>query len=294
MTYLLRGPRIFASLCEDFISSPKFQGLAENSRLLWTRELRAAADLECLGAYSLKEIRPSLIQGYLDGLDGRPGKQAAALCAFKALDAWAVVRDLMPRQITYGVKTGRPLGGHIPWTADQVGAAELNCRTDIARAILLGANTGQRISDLIRMGPGDIETYKGRDGINVTQKKTGRQVWIPISTKLAVAIAEWKVESGPFLTNKHGEPWTQIRLRQTWDYEKQTNDELKEHRALGLVLHGLRGHCCVRLSREGLTDHQIGDIVGMSVPMVSRYTRLSSQRDNALAALYGTTRERRA
>lgn len=295
MTYLLRGPRVFASLCEDFISSPKFQELAENSKKLWERELRAAGDLECLGAYSLKEIRPSLIQGYLDGLKGRPGKQAAAFAALKALERWGVVRDLLPRPITLGVVTARPNGGHVPWTEPQVVSAERHARPDIARAITLGAYTGQRVSDLIHMGPAAIETYKGRDGINVTQKKTGRQIWIPISTKLAVAIASWEVKDGPFLLNRKGnKPWTAVRLRQSWDYEKETNPALKEHRTLGLVLHGLRGHCCVRLSREGLTDHQISDIVGMSIPMVGRYTRLSSQRDNALAALYGTSGERRA
>jgi integrase len=261
--------------------------MAENSRILWTRELRLAADLEKLGAYSLKEIRPALIQGYLDGLDGRPGKQAVAKAAFQALSKWAERHDHLARDITRGVETGRARGGHIPWTDKQVNVAGNVCRADVARAIILAANTGQRVSDLIRMGPADIETYRGRDGINVTQKKTGRQIWIPISTKLAAAIATWEVGE-TFLLNKHGKPWTAVHLRQTWDYEKRTNEQLKEHRDLGLVLHGLRGHCCVRLSRGGLTDHQIADIVGMSIPMVGRYTRLSSQKDNALAALDGT------
>ena len=267
--------------------------MAENSKQLWTRELRQAADLEKLGTYSLKEIRPALIQGYLDELDGRPGKQGAALAALRALEKWALVRDLLPHPIALGVTTGHPEGGHIPWTDSQVELAIRAARPDIARAIVLGANTGQRASDLVRMGPADVETYKGRDGINVTQKKTGRQIWIPITTKLAVAIAAWEVKAGPFLITHKGKLWTEVHLRQQWDYEKRTNPALAEHRKLQLVLHGLRGHCCVRLSRDGLTDHQIADIVGMSVGMVARYTRLSSQRDNAIAALYGTRGEHR-
>lgn len=259
--------------------------MAENSKQLWGRELRDAGDLDKLGAYSLKEIRPALIQGYLDGLDGRPGKQQAALTALRALSRWAIVRDFLGLDPTFGVQTNKPDGGHIPWTEAQVDQAIRFARPDISRAIGLGAATGQRASDLIRMGPADIETYKGRDGINVTQKKTGKQIWIPISTRLAVALAEWQIKEGPFLITRRGKPWTEIHLRQAWDYEKRTNPELAEHRTLGLVLHGLRGHCCVRFSREGLTDHQISDIVGLSIPMVARYTRLSSQRDNALAAV---------
>ncbi len=293
MTYLSRGPKIFAGLVEDFIASPKFQSLTENSRKLWTRELRQAADLEMLGAYSLKEIRPSLIQGYLDGFHDRPAKQGAALAALKAIERWAVVRDLLPRSITLGIETGKANGGHIPWSDSQVASAESHARTEIGRAVTLGANTGQRISDLVRMGPTDIEYYKGHQGINVTQAKTGRQVWVPITEKLAQAMATWDRRPGPFLLSPTGKPWRPQWLSEAWDYEKKRNPELTEHRQLGLVLHGLRGHCCVRLSRDGLTDHQISDIVGMSIPMVGRYTRLSSQRDNALAAIDGTLAERR-
>lgn len=292
MTHAWRGPRIFASLVESFISSPQFQNLSENTKDLWGRELRHAGDLDNLGIFSLKEIRPSLVQKYLDGLNGRPGKQAAAKAALKAIEKWAVVRDLLQRPITLGVATGHPEGGHIPWTEAQVRCAEHVSRSDVARAITLGAATGQRISDLVRMGRGDIETYKGREGINVTQKKTGRTLWIPINERLAAAMATWeRRDVGPFLTRSDGRPWKSEYLTDAWEYEKQRNPELAEHRALGLVLHGLRGHCCVRLCRDGLTDHQISDIVGMSIPMVGRYTRLSSQKDNALAAIGRTKRD---
>jgi integrase len=283
----------FYSLCVAFKASAKFRGYSLATQDLWGRELDFACRPNCLGAVTLEQIRPALIQGYLDGWDDKKGKQAVALAAFKAIEGWAVVRDLLPRAITLGVTTGRPSGGHIPWTDIQVQIAEQNARPDLARAITLGANTGQRISDLVRMGPTDIETYKGRQGINVTQKKTGRQVWIPITEKLAAAMATWERRPGPFLLRKNGQPWVSTHLTMEWIREKQTNDALREHLTLGLVLHGLRGHCCVRLSREGLTDHQISDIVGMSIPMVARYTRLSSQRDNALAAIDGTLGERR-
>ena len=286
MTNVSGAPKLFAALVESFISSPQFQGMAENSKALWTHELRQAADLNQLGISSLKEIRPSLVQKYLDGLDGRPGKQAAALTAIRALNKWARVRDLLSSSIVEGVATGRSKDGHIPWTGGQVATAERFCHDDLARAIVLGANTGQRISDLVRMGWADIETYKGHKGINVEQK-TGRKIWIPINEKLAAAMIVWGPRDiGPFLL-RGGQPWRSEQLTDAWHWERENNDALKEHRSLGLVLHGLRGHCCVRLCREGYTDHAIADTVGMSIPMVGRYTRLSSQRDNALAAIVG-------
>jgi integrase len=203
-----------------------------------------------------------------------------------------VVRDLLPKSITLGVQTGHSTGGHTPWTDAQVLAAERSARSDISKAITLGANTGQRVSDLVRMGPTDIEIFKGARGINVTQQKTGRQIWIPITDALAVVMESWERRPGPFLLKRDGRPWKSHDLTCVWDLEKRRNELLAEHRRLGLVLHGLRGHACVRLSRQGLTDHQVGDVVGMSAAMVGRYTRLSAQKENALAAVLSLSRHK--
>jgi integrase len=238
-----------------------------------------------LGHVTLKDMRPALVQSYLDGWTDKPGKQASALSAFRALNKWARKRDLLSTSIIEGVEVEKSNGGHIPWTDAQVAHAVRYARPDVSRVVMLGAWTGQRVSDLARMCPTDIDVHRGVAGINVTQKKTGRQVWVPIFEELADAMASWGKQPGPFLRRLDGSVWRPKILTDHWDDERQRNPELEEHRRLGLVLHGLRGHCCVRLSRQGLTDHQIGDIVGMSIPMVTRYTRLSSQRENALAAV---------
>jgi hypothetical protein len=102
--------------------------------------------------------------------------------------------------------------------------------------------------------------------------------------------ATWERQPGPFLRRLDGGLWESKNLTLAWRHEKDRNKHLAEHKSLGLVLHGLRGHCCVRLSRAGLSDHQISDIVGMSIPMVGRYTRLSAQKENALAAVISLSR----
>jgi len=76
----------FYVLCRDFKASAKFKGFSKATQDLWGRELDFACRPNCLGAVSLDVIRPALIQGYLDGWDDKPGKQAAALAAFKALE----------------------------------------------------------------------------------------------------------------------------------------------------------------------------------------------------------------
>jgi integrase len=172
----------FAAVIRAYTSSPKFQGYARNTRIMWAREL-SLAEIPPLGALPVAQVRPSLIQAFLDGYVGRPGKQQAALTALKQLERWAVVRDLLPNAITLGVEVEHSDGGHVPWTDEHVAIAEEFARPDLARVITLGANTGQRGSDLVKMRWTDIEEFRGRPGINVVQVKTKRKLWVPLSTE---------------------------------------------------------------------------------------------------------------
>lgn len=284
----------FSSVIDAFMDSPKFRGYADSTRDIWSRELRFVA--RHLGMYSRFDIRPAVIQVLVDKLSGKPGKQAALYASLKQLEKWAVVRDLLPRQIVLGVEVEESDNGHVPWNDDQVALAEQNAKVEYARAVLLAANTGQRGSDLIRMGWSDIETYDGRQGIKVTQKKTGKEIWVPITAALSAAMQTWERIPGPFLRRPSGLLWTRHKLTNGWAYERDHNPMLKSLGAeavegkqtgdKGLVLHGLRGTACVRLVRAGANTRQIADMVGMSEAMVAHYTRLSSQKENASAAVY--------
>lgn len=291
----------FAALVRAFKESPKFRAYGEATQELWGRELDFAARPDCLGALSRSEIRPALVQAFMDGLEGRPGKQAASLSAIRQLEKWAVVRDLLPRQITLGVETEESDGGHIPWSEQQVTYAEMHLPPHLSRVITLAANTGQRGSDLIRMSWSDIELFQGIEGIKVHQKKTGREVWVPITSPLAAAMRTWERRPTPFLTRAGGRLWTRRKLTEAWTYQRKNNALFASYRLCGpdedrpLVLHGLRGHACVRLLRAGANTRQIADMVGMSEDMVAHYTRFSVQRENAAAAVYHlerTIRER--
>ncbi len=285
----------FAAVIRAFMASPKFQGYSPATREVWGRELRLAERPDTLGAISVNVIRPALVQAFMDGMSDRPGKQAAALAALRQLERWGIVRDLLPQPITLGVEIGRSHDGHKPWTDEQVRLAETHARPELARVVTLAANTGQRGSDLVKMRWTDLEDYNGRTGINVTQLKTGRQIWVPITQELASAMAQWERRPGFILLRPTGIPWTRKALTWAWIVERDRNPALRP--LAGLVLHGLRATACVRLLRAGANTRQIADMVGMSEPIVGRYCRFSVQRENASAAvlyLDRTSRERAA
>jgi integrase len=273
----------FAAVIRAFMASVKWQGYSPATQDAWGRELRLAARPDTLGAISVNVLRSALVQAFIDGLSGRPGKQAAVLAALRQVERWAIVRDLLCQPITTGIEYERSHDGHKPWSDEQVRLAESQARPELARVITLAANTGQRGSDLVKMRWTDLELYNGLTGINVTQKKTSKQIWIPITQELSGAMATWERRPGFILLRPTGIPWTRKALTWAWIVERDGNPALKP--LAGLVLHGLRATACVRLLRAGANSRQIADMVGMSEEIVGRYLRFSVQRENASAAV---------
>lgn len=276
----------FAAVIRAFMTSPKFDALADATRDNYRRILRLAERPDTLGALAVDVIRPALVQAFLDALADRPGTQKVAQSVLKSVEKWALVRDLLPYPITTGTEAPGSQGGHKPWTAEQIALAERYAAPHIARAVTLAANTGQRGSDLVKMRWSDLETADGRLGINVKQKKTGLEIWIPLPQELELAVATWERRPTFLLLKADGTPFSRTQLSDQWQRERDTRAGLEPLKAAGVVLHGLRATAVVRLRRAGASTGQIGNMIGMSEEMVNRYCRFSSQRANALAAVH--------
>jgi integrase len=276
----------FAEVIRAYVVSPKFDALAQSTRISYRHLLGLAERPDTLGSLPVDIIRPALVQAFLDGFADRPAQQKCAQTALKAVEKWALVRDLLPFPITVGTQAPGGTGGHVPWTEEQVALAEKHARPHLARVITLAANTGQRGSDLVRMRWTDIEEVNGRPGINVTQQKTGLVIWVPFTQELMAAVAAWERRPGFILLKEDGHPFTRQQLSDQWLRERDTRFALLPLSTAGVVLHGLRGFAVVRLRRAGANTGQIADMVGMSEQMVKRYSRFSRQRENALAAVH--------
>lgn len=276
----------FAAVIRAYIASPKFDALARSTRVSYGHLLGLAELPETLGALPVDVIRPALVQAFLDGFADRPAQQKCAQTAIKAVERWALVRDLLPYPITTGTEAPGGIGGYEPWTEEQVQIAERHARPHLARIITLAANTGQRGSDLVKMRWSDIEEVDGRPGINVTQKKTGLVIWVPFTQELIATIATWERRPTFIALKEDGLPFTRQQLSDQWLRERDTRPALAPLKEAHLVLHGLRAFAVVRLRRAGANAAQISDMVGMSEVMVKRYSRFSLQRENALAAVH--------
>lgn len=277
--------RPFGEVIRLYLGSPAFEKLAPGTRANYLRLLRLAEKEGALGDVPVAVIRPALVRGFLDGMASRPGKQVCALVAIKAVDKWAVEHDLLHNSITFGIKLDGGGDGHQPWNERQIETAIRHAKPEVSRVIMVASATGQRGSDLIKMAWSDLEEIEGRLGIHVTQKKTKVELWIPFTRALESVVKTWERRPAPLLLRDDGRPWSSREtLTVTWVRERDSNPELRICR--GLVLHGLRASACVRLRRLGCSEAEISAMVGLSIPMVTRYCRKSVQQENAMAAVH--------
>lgn len=276
-------PGSLTSVIQAYRLSDKFLKLAPATRASYDYGFRIAEKV--IGDIPAADIRPSIMQEFFDQFSDRPATQKNVRSGFVALNKFGLVRDLFARSITESTQAPGGDGSHEPWDDEHVRLAELHARPDLARLVTLAANTGQRGSDLVKMRWQDVEDYSGRQGINVTQQKTGKVLWVPFTRELITAIADWERRPGFIVLKPSGSPYTRQQLSDTWKTHRDGNAALEPLTKADLTFHGLRATAVIRLRRAGVSKPLIADFVGMSVQMVDRYCRRSEQKDNALAAL---------
>jgi integrase len=248
--------------------------LSATTQAAYGRYLKIARN--AWGALKADGLRPVHIQAMMDGLAPTPGKANAFLGAMSALSVWARARDHISQSFVEGVRPFELKGGHKPWTPAQIEAATRHLTGVVRRGLMLYLYTGQRGSDVVRLGPTDID----EGGFSLTQQKTGRPVWCPIVPELAAEMATWERRPGPYLLQDNGKPYDRRLFWLHFNAERAGIPELAD-----VTLHGLRCTAVIRLRRAGLSTGQIGDITGMSLQTIQKYCRFADRKASGQAAL---------
>ena len=265
--------------------------LADGTLYVYRRFLKIACD--AWGDLPAKGLRPVHVQTMIDGFADTPSKANGFLGCMRALSTFARARDHIDASFTEGVAPFKVEGGHRPWTPQQIEAAKTKLKGVLRRGVMLYAFTGMRGSDAVRLGWTDVDKYEGREGFSLTTQKRKRDVWCPIVSELAGEMATWEKRPGPFLLQEDGRAKGRPYTRALFSIHfAQARDEIPE--LAGVTLHGLRATAVIRLRRAGLEIGQIGDIVGMSLPMIERYCRFADRKASGKAALIKLENHRRS
>jgi integrase len=270
-----------SAIIDQYLTSAAFKGVTAGTQDQYMRALRFIRD--AWGKLPAQGVRPVHAHAIMDGLSDTPGKANNVLSALRALSKWAIGRDYIATEWTTGVKANQAESGHKPWTDEQIAAAYEHLTGMVRRGVMLALYTGQRGSDVVRMGWTDID----EGGVRVIQKKTSMELWCPILPELAEEMAAWEKRPGPFMLQAHGKPYTRKMLDRHFAAQR---DEIEALR--GVTLHGLRATAVVRLRRAGISHQEIQALVGMSMPMVIRYSRYADRKASSKAAVVRMDRER--
>ncbi len=136
-------------------------------------------------------------------------------------------------------------------------------------AIVTAVEGGQRISDWIGITHAQVESGL----VELTRRKTGTEVFIPVSDRCREAIAEVPRGADTLLYNKFGRAF-----RTTTTLQNDIRDLMKAIGEPGWTFHGLRRNCANRLAMGGASLLEISAITGMTLPTVMYYTRQINRR----------------
>ncbi|WP_157971220.1 tyrosine-type recombinase/integrase [Pseudogemmobacter bohemicus] len=187
---------------------------------------------------------------------------------------------------TQGVRKVRnKTEGFLTWEEDHIAAFEEHHKpgTRAHLALMLLLYTGQRRSDVVRMGRQHV-----RKGIlSITQQKTGQDVHIPLHADLRAVLDALPLDNLSFLMTAQGHPFTPPGFT-NWFRAMVREAGLPD----GLSPHGLRKATCRRLAEAGCSEHQIMAISGhRSTAEVNRYTRAASRKELAAQGMLALERK---
>jgi integrase len=225
-------------------------------------------------------------------INNRADKRGAAINFLK------VLRAIMTMAVDLGYREDNPCDGvrikqsrvgsvgHREWGESEISRLEevhaIGTRARLALALLL--NTGQRRSDVIRMG----RQHERGDRLHVIQQKTGRELWIPILPELREIIDATTSDHLAYIVTQNGEPFTAAGFG-NWFREMCDAAGLS-----GFSAHGLRKSTCRRLANAGCSSTEIMSISGhQTLKEVERYTRGFDQEISAAAAIRKITAGRK-
>ncbi|TKD52150.1 hypothetical protein FBR43_07015 [Sphingomonas baiyangensis] len=269
-------------LVVDYRGSTEWKAKSLRTRTNQSRYLDMIAEVH--GHRTIAGVRPVALFKMRDAYAETPGKANVWLSVFGSLMRHAIklgLRDDNPADKVPILKTGE----HEPWPADLLRVA-IEAATPMTRlAIITGLCSGQRIGDCIRMQYGWV-----RDGImDFTQQKVRRggvtkHVAIPMHPLWLDELARLPRRSVTLLYERTGAPFKTTAALQERLRALMAKDEVREVladlRAREMIaedatftFHGLRKNACCYLVELGLSDTEVGSMLGMSPEMVRHYSK---------------------
>lgn len=271
-----RAPGSIAALIASYRHSAAFRQLSPRTQYVYGRVLdRVERDH---GPKSVRTLEANHVRAIIAKRAATPAAANHVLRTMRALLSHAVEQGIRPDNPAREVKRLRERKAPMrTWTEPEIAAYEarwpIGTRQRLALALIL--YTGQRRSDVVRLGPQHVV---GRSLV-FRQQKTGAQIEIPIHADLQRIIAA--TPGGvTFLITEGGAAYTSAGFSQQFKEWGQMAG-LRE-----FVPHGGRKASLRRLAEAGASAHEIMSVSGhRTLAEAQRYTLEADRRRLAVKAV---------
>jgi len=168
--------------------------------------------------------------------------------------------------------------GWEPWPDDVRDEFE-GLATPRARLVYeLCLGTGQRIGDILKMEWAHV----ANDGFDLTQGKTNKPLWIPLTDRLSDYLQGLERREGRLVTDSNGQP---VSYRTIAQEMRAIKARMKHADAARYKTHGLRKNATIELYLAGCDDEMVKSVTGHSgVEMLKKYGGQVRQRELASRA----------
>lgn len=259
----------FRDLLRLYLGSALYSKLSPSSK----RNYRVILEKFCekYGNLPVSQFSRKHASAILAKLSDTPEAANTLMKRLRLLLNFAVDIGMIPSNPMAGMKGYKSDSeGYHDWSEQEI--AQFMARhppgTKAHLALMLMLCTGQRKSDAVRMGWGDVANGM----IRVRQQKTGTPLMIPILPELKAALADLPKDAPAFLLTEYGRPYSAA------GFGNWVRDRCDEAGLPNCSSHGLRKACARRLAEAGCTHHEIKAITGHKTDAeVRRYTAKADQ-----------------
>lgn len=196
-------PGTIDDLVTRYSQTPDFRGLSASTQATYRGIIERFRSEH--GTKRVAKLERQHVQKFVGGKVKTPAAANNLLRMVRMLMRHAIDFNIRRDDPTQGIRTIRSRsGGFLTWSEDNIAAFvehhELGSRAHLALMLLL--HTGQRRSDVVRMGWQHV-----RDGV-LRQQKTGETVTIPLHPEVRAALAALTRDRLTFLVTAQGRRFT--------------------------------------------------------------------------------------
>lgn len=209
-------------------------------------------------------------------LAGKPRTADKAIVMLATILAWGVLHGRINRNVAAGIPMLYSANrADVIWSDADWTAIKPHCSKQLWHALRFASLTGLRLGDLVDVG----WEHVGKQSIVYVSAKRKRRVVIPILPDLRALIGD--TGQGTILKNSRGKAWTESGLGGVFQKAKDAAKGFD----VSLRLHDLRGTYATWVAMQGLTDQEIGRIVGWSEKRVAEIRRRYIDEEHIVASL---------